>query len=45
MKIGLDLLNAEYPDRDSAITAMTYGLVQYYKDNYPEVIENRQDLE
>lgn len=42
-QIGLDLLNADYPDRDSAIAAMTYGLVQYYKDNYPEVIKNRQE--
>ncbi|NMC43905.1 MAG: hypothetical protein GYA46_08295 [candidate division Zixibacteria bacterium] len=37
-KVGLDLLNAEYPDRDSAHVAIASNLAAYYRDNYPHIL-------
>lgn len=37
-KVGLDLLNAEYPDRDSAHTAIASQLRAYYRENHPDIM-------
>jgi hypothetical protein len=37
-KIGLDLLNAEYPDRDSAHSVIGAGLYAYYENTYPDIM-------
>ncbi len=36
---GLDLLNDIYETREKAHAAISYGLMKYYKENYPEVAE------
>ncbi len=36
-QVGLDLLNAEYTDREEANGAISSGLMQYYQENYPEL--------
>lgn len=37
-KVGLDLLNAAYPDRDSAHAAIASNLAAYYRDNHPQIL-------
>ncbi|MDD4050825.1 MAG: NapC/NirT family cytochrome c [candidate division Zixibacteria bacterium] len=37
-KIGLDLLNADYIDRDSAHAAITSQLRAYYRENHPDIM-------
>lgn len=45
-QVGLDLLNAEYNDREQAMREIVTGLAGYYRDNYPEIAEGRRsDLE
>jgi hypothetical protein len=39
---GLDLLNAEYATRDEADSALSVGLHNYYKENYPGVDSTMQ---
>jgi hypothetical protein len=40
-KEGLDLLNAPYKTREAAHKAISYGVMKYYQDNYPDVSENK----
>ncbi|MEW6411358.1 MAG: NapC/NirT family cytochrome c [Candidatus Zixiibacteriota bacterium] len=42
-QVGLDLLNAEYENRDQANEAMSVGLIEYYQENYPDLAENKID--
>jgi hypothetical protein len=39
---GLDLLNAEYENRESAHKAITADLAAYYRDEYPQVADAMQ---
>ncbi|UCD63909.1 MAG: NapC/NirT family cytochrome c [Candidatus Zixiibacteriota bacterium] len=39
-QVGLELLNDEYSDREEANAAISEGLVDYYKENYPELAAN-----
>jgi hypothetical protein len=40
--IGLDLLNAEYEDRNDARQNLSNGLIEYYQEEYPEIFESRR---
>jgi hypothetical protein len=42
-QVGLDLLNAEYVDREEAREKITAGLAEYYNENYPEFVESHPD--
>ncbi|MCB1702558.1 MAG: NapC/NirT family cytochrome c [Halioglobus sp.] len=45
-RVGLDLLNDEYADREEAQHAIATGLHEYYKSEYPEVAAtHKQDIE
>ena len=39
-QVGLDLLNAEYETREEANEAIEKGLVDYYREEYPEQFTN-----
>jgi len=41
--VGLDLLNAEYKDRAEAIAALSTKLMDYYRENYPELADSLKD--
>ena len=44
--MSLDLLNADYQDREEAQQAIAGGLHDFYADEYPEVaVERQQDIE
>lgn len=43
-EVGLELLNTEYGDRESAHDAIPNGLKQYYRESYPEIMDQRGDL-
>jgi hypothetical protein len=44
--VSLDLLNADYQDREEAQQAIASGLHDFYAEEYPEVaVERQQDIE
>lgn len=42
-RIGMKLLAAGYPTRDSALVAIQAGLAQFYREGYPEIAAGRTD--
>ena len=45
-KHAVELLRADYPDRDVASTKITGGFTEFYRDKYPEVYRShRQQIE
>jgi hypothetical protein len=45
-EVSLDLLNADYQDREEAQKAIAGGLHDFYAEEYPEVaVERQQDIE
>lgn len=40
--VGLDLLNAEYSTKEQALAAISSGVQDYYRDNYPQVSGSMQ---
>jgi hypothetical protein len=41
-QVGLDLLNMEYENRDSALASIVSGLVSYYQEEYPDIAEEKR---
>lgn len=41
--VGLDLLNAEYENREQAVEALSSDLMEYYLDKYPELADSLKD--
>ena len=40
-RMGMRLLAAEYPTRDSALVAIEAGLTRFYEESYPEIASRR----
>ena len=43
-EVGLELLNAEYPDKKTANQEITSNLVKYYEEKYPELAVEKREL-
>ncbi len=41
-QVGLDLLNDDYESRDKAHAAISFGLSDYYREEYPDLVESHQ---
>jgi len=43
-KKAVELLKADYPDRDTAKSRITEGITSYYRSSYPDIYNNKRAL-
>jgi hypothetical protein len=43
-KKAVELLKADYPDRDTAKSRITEGIISYYRATYPDIYNNKRAL-
>lgn len=43
-KVSMDILRQNFPTRDTALMAINYGIVSYYKDNYSDFFEKNSEI-